>query len=393
MLSFLEKDKCTGCTACMAACPIACIKMVQNDEGFFYPEAEDRCINCGKCQRVCPIHNPESAGEISSQEAYAALTKDHRTWQKSASGGAFSEICRAWDNGNTVFAGAAWDGLAVHHICVSGVEHIAPLRKSKYIASNMEQTFSEIKKELDAGRRLLFCGTPCQVAGLKRFLGRPYEQLLLVDLICHGVGSIAVFHSCIRQIEKQYGKVVKAYEFRAKRNVHEADHIQRVRFENGDSVFLEKDPYMQLFLSQTCLRSSCGKNCMFRTSKREGDITIADFKGLDKVFPELCGTKKNYSTIVFNTEKGRSLLGALGNTMELRKCDIADISAYNPLFSRQTWFSEERDSFFADYVSNPEEAIEVWTKPAKERHQSVKRRVWNCLPVFVRKIVCRLRQK
>lgn len=392
MLDFTEnKHDCTGCGACASACPIHCISMQKDEEGFLYPVASDACIQCGRCQTVCPLNEKERPilSDAFRKKAFCAVTKDEKIWKRSASGGAFSEICRAFGDRDTIVCGAAWDGLRVHHICVEGVDAIAPLCKSKYVASDTENVFSEIKAFIKAGRKVIFCGTPCQVAGLRKVIGKEFDSLLCIDLICHGVGSPDVFTACMEQLGKQFEGAVQSYEFRAKRSAYESDHIQKTDLENGQQIYLVNDPYIQLFLKQTCLRPSCGKNCRFRCEQRQGDITIADFKGLTNVFPALQGTKKNYSSVIFNTPKGYALLPALRESMEMLPCDMEVIKKHNPLFYRQTWFSDIRDAFFAEFIEDPCRTIQRYTKPAQMIRMSWKKRIWMLLPQSVRRIVLR----
>lgn len=386
MLYFTEnKGKCTGCSACVAACPVGCIHMEKDSEGFLYPVSSEACINCGKCERVCPVTQKGESENI-PVKAYCGVTKDKAIWQRSASGGAFSEICLANGDEKTIVAGAVWNGLSVEHRIVEGVENIAPLCKSKYVASDMKNTFKELRESLEDGKKAIFCGTPCQVAGLKSYLGKGYENLLLIDFVCHGVGSPAVFEACIQETGKALGENVVSYEFRAKRNVFETDYMSKVTTEKGKEHYISGDAYIQLFLKQTCLRPSCGKNCIFRNEHRQGDITVADFKHLLKVFPNLTGTKKNYSTIVANNEKGLSAVELLNGRMDLTECDIEIIKENNPLFARQTLFSEDRDGFFEEFIASPQETIEKRTEPFAVLKQSFAKKLWALTPVFARKI-------
>ena len=375
-----------GCSACMAACPMECITMHYDEEGFWYPLSSDACINCGKCERVCPIPKTDNTANHGEQKAFACLSKDDEIWRRSASGGAFSEICFAWGDSQTIVVGSAWDGLKVHHICVEGVENIQSLCKSKYVASYPENTFREIKDYLKQGRKVIFCGVPCQVAGLKSFLNHEYVNLLTIDLICHGVGSPYVFESAIHKMERQFGEKISSYEFRAKRSTYEQDYLCSIILCKS-KIYIVNDPYIQLFLKQNCLRPSCGEHCKFRNKNRQGDLTIADFKGLSRVFPELLGSKRNYSTIVTNNIKGEEVIPLLKDKMIVLGCDIAELGKYNPLFERQTWFSNERDRFFAEYIKDPISALETWTVDASTFEPSLKRKVYNSLPVFVRRAV------
>ena len=172
MKNVIDKKLCTGCTACYAACPNGGIKMIADKEGLLYPAITDTCISCDKCLKVCPRINKKASASNFNKRAYAATSKNSKIWRRSSSGGAFSEICKAFGDENTIVCGAAWDGLKVHHICVEGVENIMPLCKSKYVASSLENVFIEIKNHLGNDRKVIFCGTPCQVAGLKGFLNQ-----------------------------------------------------------------------------------------------------------------------------------------------------------------------------------------------------------------------------
>ena len=392
MLSFNpEKIDCSGCAACYSACPKHCITMVKDEEGFDYPvlTSPEACIGCNLCETVCPAIKTVNR-ELSNQKAFATVSKDFNIWHRSASGGAFSEICRAWGDGNTLVVGAAWKGLYVHHIGVVGVENISPLCKSKYVSSHIEDTFREIKDYLAHGK-VIFCGTPCQVSGLRSFLRKDFENLLTIDLICHGVGSPSVFEACANAISKQENKPLKEYTFRAKRRAHEVDHLTLLTFFDGSKKYVCDDQYMQLFLKQTCLRPSCGKNCKYRgRNKRPGDFTIADFKGLTEIFPDLIGTKMNYSTIVANTEKASAVLDVLGNNMEIRPVQIEDVVRYNPLFDKHTWFSESRDAFFEDFIEDRNHAIMKWTHPYIESKRSIKRLIFDICSSRVRKLLLRL---
>lgn len=379
------KTNCTGCAACFSVCPVHCITMQEDEEGFLYPASSDACIHCGLCEKVCPSFLPKSEIKI-EQKAVAAVSRDNEVWRRSASGGAFSEICRQWADDDTLIVGAAWDGLKVHHIGVKGFDQIAPLCKSKYVSSAIEDTFIEVKDALKGGKKVIFCGCPCQVAGLKAFLRKDYENLLTIDLICHGQGSPAVFEACMRNMSDYYGETIIAYQFRAKRKRYEEDHITSI-ITNKTKVYLTKDPYMQLFLSQNALRPSCGENCKYRDIRRPGDLTIADLKGLQTIFPDQMYPKKNRSTVVCNTQKGADCLMLLHRTMEVRPITIEDVVKYNPLFARQTWFSKDRDTFFSDFVSDADSAIAKWTVPAIVHNPSYLKRLYASLPVWMKRAI------
>lgn len=357
MLYFLnDKKDCTACTACMNVCPIACVSMIQDEEGFEYPVADDSCIHCKKCEQVCPIKNNKTESKIEiNQYAAAAVTQNKKLWEASTSGGAFTEICNAFGDNETVIFGAKFDGLKVVHDYVVGVDNTYVFRKSKYVQSSLSSNFNKAKELLEIGNRVIFSGTPCQIAGLKSFLNKEYDNLLCIDLICHGVGSPKVFLDTIQYTAAKYGAEVREYSFRNKsfKLGNLKDNLSVYKLNNGKSKFIERDEYSQLFYSQLCLRPSCGSNCKFRSSNRLGDITIADFKNKSGIFPKL-KDYKNYSTIIVNSEKGDIVFNELHNKMSILSCEIEDIKKYNPLFYKHTKDNPRRDEFFEDYLNGLE---------------------------------------
>lgn len=390
MLYFMNQKKdCTGCTACAASCPKQCISIEQDEEGFWYPQASNACIHCGKCERVCPSVNRPVVSDRVQPTAFAALSKDNKIWKRSASGGAFSELCYVWgkDDSQAAFGGAVWNKLSVEERVIHGYENISPLCKSKYVASYVGDCYSQLEKAVLDGQQVVFCGTPCQISGLRNYLGKDYDNLLLIDLICHGVGSPLVFQSCMGAIGKQFSDQVIQYEFRAKRKTYEQDHITKVSLASGKQYYLKNDQYMQLFLSLNALRPSCVSGCHYKNSDRMGDITIADFKGLLDLFPELAGEEKNYSTIVANTEKGKAVCDILGQRMKMMPVLVSDIVKYNPLFDHDTNLKTNREAFFEMYLDNPKSAIHKFTKNAIVTERGLKRVVYDYLPICIRKIV------
>jgi coenzyme F420-reducing hydrogenase beta subunit len=373
MLEFInEKKSCTGCTACFNVCPIDCISMAKDEEGFLYPIADDRCIHCNKCKEVCPMFNNKTERQPDiEQYSAAAVSKDINVWEESASGGAFTEICKTFGDENTIVFGATFEGLKVVHSYVVGVENIGIFRKSKYVESDLGDSFSKAETFLKQGKKVIFSGTPCQIAGLRNYLGKEYEDLLCVDLICHGVGSPKVFGEALKSLNEKYGSKIIKYTFRYKkvRMGNCREYLSYYIFEDDKTDYAEMDQYNQLFLSQLCLRSSCQSNCKYRTSNRMGDLTIADFKNKSRVFPKV-KDYKNYSTIVVNSKKGDIIFSKLDERMDIIYCDLEDIKRYNPLFYRTTYDNLLRDQFFEDFVKGMgiEELIEKYI-PNKNRRR------------------------
>ena len=388
MLSFIkDKKNCTGCTACMAVCPIDCIKMIPDDEGFLYPSINHHCIECGKCERVCPIAS-ERTQRFSDidQHAYAGISKDEHVWINSSSGGAFTEICNSFGDEATIIFGSKLREKAVEHSYVVGVENISEFRRSKYVQSYLGMCFREVETFLKQGEKVVFAGTPCQVAGLRSYLKKDYEQLLCIDLICHGVGSPRVFQEYLNYRSMQRGVDIKSYSFRHKRSFmgNIKLYVSRIEYVDGKIEYINKDDYNRLFLSQLCLRKSCGPNCRFRNRNRMGDITLADFKNKHRVFPWLYDYR-NYSTIIVNSRIGENIIPRLKERMDLLPCGIDAIGKYNPLFCRTTEGNPLRDDFFSDFKSGVPfaELIEKYLPNKSFRHVHIKESIPYNMRLFI----------
>lgn len=387
---------CTGCTACMVVCTKNCISMKPDKRGFLYPEADlNTCIRCGRCEATCPIQHPryvepddgsykpkKELTEFTNmiQHAVAAITKNNETWENSASGGAFREVCNtvnkiAGTNGGYVWVyGAAFDGLVVKH-CGHKMPEIQDFSKSKYIQSEMQNCFSEIRNHLKNREKVVFSGTPCQVAGLRAYLGKNIEDLFCIDFICHGVGSPFVFKRYLEEIGKN--DKVKSYTFRAKvkKYGNYQRHLSEITKTSGKTEYVLYDDYNKLFLNQLCLRSCCGENCQYRDIHRQGDITLADFNNFTRLYPNK-RDDRGYSTIVFNTEKGEEVFRRLSDFMEILPADMEDIKSYNPLLVKSTPENSMSASFYADFENgmNIEDLCEKYVQNSNESFTSILKR-------------------
>lgn len=395
------RDCCTGCSACFAACPKRCIVMRRDAEGFLQPSVGDGCVECGSCTRACPLLNEIRGNAADGQLAVAAIAKDQDVWADSSSGGAFTCVCEAFaamdEDAETVVFGAAMEfPKVVHRACPAS--DVSPLRRSKYVQSDMGDSFREVRSLLRAGKRVVFSGTPCQVAGLASFLGQrsSSKSLLLIDLICHGVGSPAVFESCMESVSARGGRVV-GYSFRNKvpflgnyeRHLSRYEYLDRCLFKKDRYEVV--DDYNKLFLSQLCLRRSCAERCPYRMRERFGDVTLADLNGRAHLYPDV-EDPRGWSSIVANSEKGNTVVGLLSDCMSVYPSSPDDVARFNPLFERTTPGNPMRDEFFADWIAGA--SVErllgtYWQKPPLV--DRLARYVPHGARVVIKKIMHRLR--
>jgi len=326
---------CTGCSCCESICPQNAIKMTKDKNGFMYPKInKEKCINCGLCLKKCPLIKREELNKKETEQTYAFCTKNKDIWFKSTSGGAFTEICHAYTQiyNNVLIYGVAEINKQLKHIKCE-YNKISNLRKSKYVQSYTKGLFNKIKKELEQKKNtIIFSGTPCQIAGLKNYLGKEYRNLICIDFVCNGVGSPQIFKNCIEKIENTYHKKIKNYEFRNKTKSFKPSkrYMVKYEFEDSTSIIPKKDLYMYLYLKSFILRPSC-HNCKFRNESRLSDITIADLNNKSKILPKLYDPK-NYSAIIIHTPKGFEMmehLQKLGNLIEINK---EDFKKYNSMY-------------------------------------------------------------
>ena len=311
MVNVTRKEDCCGCAACVQVCPKSCITMVRDAEGFDYPKADpERCISCGLCEKVCPVSHAqaEPAGE---PKAFAAYGPD-KDRAESSSGGIFAQLARrTLAQGGLVFGAAmAEDGKTAVHMAIDGEGDLPRLQGSKYLQSHMGNCFRQAKEALEAGRAVLFTGTPCQIEGLLHFLGRDYENLVTADVICHGVPSEKLWQKYLDYQQHRYGSRVTRVSFRDKRQGWKSFSMA-LTFENGKQYAkkLYFDTYLQLFLQDLCLRPSCYA-CPSRKKHRVSDLTLGDFWGCDRVCPEM-DDDTGLSLVLIHSEKGQRAFDAL----------------------------------------------------------------------------------
>ena len=299
----IKNEQCCGCTACASACPVKCIEMTDNGEGFLIPAIKDeaQCINCGLCNKVCPVLNPVAEAKI-EQDGYIVQNQDVQIRTESTSGGAVSEIAETVFSLNGVVYGAAYDeNFKVKHICIKDSSQLWRLRNSKYVQSYLGDTFNQVESQLKEGYLVCFSGTPCQIEGLKSYLRKEYKNLILVDVVCHGIGSPLIWE---KYLELNSGSMPEHIYFRLKHYGYKYSTMSF--FKDNQEVYfggVESDPMLRAYFSNSCDRLTC-YDCPFKKRYRVSDVTIWDcFQPgyFDKSFDDDKGT----SSVLIHSEKGR----------------------------------------------------------------------------------------
>lgn len=294
MISLTDRNQCCGCSACADSCPHGAIRMQADGMGFKYPVVdEDKCVDCGICEKICAFH-PIQKQETPKCEAI----RFPDLLSASQSGGlGFAIMHKAILEGYVVYGAAIADDLSVRHIRVTDEDGLAPLRLSKYVQSDMTGIPAKVLEDLEAGSKVLFTGTPCQCAGVASIAGKYRNRLLLVDIICHGVPSPAVWKSYLE--EKSKGRKLTGALFRDPA-LGWHDHRETLIFEDGKEV---SDEYTFLFYRHLMLRPSC-HICPFASLSRPSDITMADFWGVEKDIPGFADDNLGCSLLLTHTEAG-----------------------------------------------------------------------------------------
>lgn len=304
-------EHCTGCQACRVACPTNAITMQENKKGNIYPIVDENlCINCNKCARICPELSPVNL-HYKQDRVLAMWVKDSKIRKYSTSGGASFVMAKIIVERGGYFCGAIYnDGGAEHRIC-NNVGELHRFQGSKYVHSNVKDVYKEIEALLKDGIEVLFTGTPCQVAALRSFLGKEYDTLYCVDIVCHGVPSRKVLGSRIKVIEQTHGKKVIDIRFRDKQPDQHST-CMKYTFDDRSSLSnsFTADPYSRSFVMNYTLRENCF-NCRYSRAERCSDITIADFWGYSPQDLKFHSYRKGTSLMIVNSEKGRSLFNLI----------------------------------------------------------------------------------
>ena len=327
-MKICEDELCTGCCACLNICPKAAISMVEDNFGFNHPYIDNNiCIDCGLCQKVCPIHNkPQKRKELIT---FAAISKDVNIYKSSTSGGIATTLSQyIISTGGVVYGVAFDDKFNLKHKRVDNIKDIPTLQGSKYVQSDKHSIFCMVQKDLKEGKEVLFTGTPCEVAGLKKYLRKEYDNLYTLDLICHGVPSSELLNAFLKGKEKLYSSQITELKFREKAYGWRNQELY-IKFENGRIYHapIWVDNFYRLFTNNYILRDSC-YSCKFSSMERQGDITIGDFwniKNANETFEDKLGV----SSVIINSEKGKKIFETVKNEFDIIECSLNDINQKN----------------------------------------------------------------
>ena len=355
-MNLAPHNLCSGCSACYAACPRKAILMKPDVEGFAYPEVDAfQCVHCGLCERTCPSLHPKARREPLS--VYAAKAKDDALRMESSSGGVFSLLARQIiSDGGTVY-GAAIRGadLSVFHCSAENEEELSWLRGSKYVQSDVGNTYGSVKRQLESGRKVLFSGTPCQVAALRNYLSSDYENLVCVEVICHAATSPLAWKKFLEKRAAASAKghnsarpeavIDRRISFRRK-NCGWKRYSMSLRFANDKEYLLDlqADTFLRGFLAELYNRPSCHE-CSVRELRSGADITLGDYWNVHQRFPEM-DDDTGTSVVLVNSERGSALINIVLPFCDVIESDYADVRRNNPAIYRSSPQHIKRGKFF-----------------------------------------------
>jgi coenzyme F420-reducing hydrogenase beta subunit len=392
MPNLCDRFKCTGCSACYNVCSHDAIIMAPDKEGFLIPNINDElCIECGLCTNSCPVLTEKNRVCLDKPSVYAAYIKDEEIRKSSSSGGLFSAIAKVFFENTSVksyVVAASFDEhLVLRHTVASSIDEIICMRGSKYVQSNIGLLYRQVKERLKEGAKVLFVGTPCQVAGIKSFLGKDIEKLYTVDLICHGTPSPALFDKYLQKVGIDQKKKFKDYFFRDfKSSVY---FISSAITEKGkrQKVSISNHSYITAYLKGWIHRESCYK-CKFSKMPRQGDCTIGDFWGILSGKVPFNGNSQNGVSIVLtSTEKGKQILESVKDFIyyETKTLEDAIIDNHNLV-------SSEIRPLERDYIYKELEELEPNRFMKKYHlylpHQSFKSKAKAHIKTIIKCIIC-----
>jgi coenzyme F420-reducing hydrogenase beta subunit len=391
---FETKKDCCGCAACMNICPNRAINMKPDADGFIYPKInESICTACALCKKACAFQNV-SVTDDEPLATYVAINKDQTTLLNSASGGIFGALAMLVFKNDGVIFGCAFNSKMVpEHVCIDNPADIKKLQGSKYVQSSINNTMAEAKHFLKRGRVVLYTGTPCQIAGLKTYLGKDYNNLVTADLICHGVPSVVFFKGYIKYLEgKLNGKVINL-NFRDKTNGW--GYTGKVIYEKDGALFEKLIPtsgsyYSNYFLRGDILRESCYV-CKYACGSRQGDFTMGDYWGVEKAHPDI-RTNKGVSVLLVNSVKGMELIDKLSEHLTLTQSSFEQARAQNMQLRQPTAKTERREAILKTWREGGYQAVADEYERVNKK-ELMKYKIKMLVPLSAKNIIKKLLRK
>lgn len=367
MIHITDKNKCCGCSACVQVCPKQCIKMIPDEEGFDYPSVDlESCVNCGLCEKVCPILNENE--ERLPIKTFAAKNRNNSIRNLSSSGGVFSLIAQnIIEDGGVVFGARFSDSWEVIHECAETVDDILNFRGAKYVQSHIGTVYRQTEQILKSGRKVLFSGTPCQIAGLYNFLAKHYDNLFTVDVVCHGVPSPMIWKDYLAWVCSAKNISISDLDsilFRSKETGWRNYSIKIFSSNIGKVIFEKhhKNLFIKGFLSNLTIRPSC-YYCPFKRGKSLSDLTLGDFWGVEYVNSSFADDE-GVSLININTHKGECLLNSV--SLDLVQAEYEDALKYNPCISTSVDSPKERGNFWNVYKNGGIESMNKYFRSCED---------------------------
>lgn len=340
---FRDKTMCCNCKACISICPKDAIKTVINEEGAEYPQIDyDKCISCGMCVAICAYQNQSELAE--PKKCFAAATSNKEIIMKSTSGGIATSLTKSILDRGGIAVGCSmeYDGIkwVIHHIPIDNAKDLCKLQGTKYAQSDTKEIYECVKEYLNNGKKILFIGTPCQVAEIKRYFRNiDCKNLYTIDIICHGVPSSKMFYDYINMLEKKHGARIIKFSFRDKSigwGLY-GGYTLKKRTGKTKKIFFNAgvSSYYNYFLTSEIYRKNC-YSCPYACAERAGDITIGDFWGIEKEYPEylkenggVFNVHDGISCVLVNTKKGELMLDEYGDGLTLKNVKFSQISKHN----------------------------------------------------------------
>lgn len=395
-----EKLNCTGCMACWSICGVNAISMVEDEKGFLYPEInKDKCIGCGKCKNKCPLLKEIIGNDNFGKVVKACWVKNENIRLSSTSGGFFSVAAESIINKNGVVFGSKFnDNFEVIHNFGQTLDEIIYFKGSKYVQSYIGKSFRQAKEFLEQGRDVLFTGTPCQIAGLKSYLSKDYENLITLDIVCHGVPSPLVFRDYLKYISNDNIENISKVQFRYKKPSWTVFSM-KIDYKDGESYIKDtnKDPYLVGFLSNLFSRECC-YDCKFANENRQGDITIGDFWGYISEKKKVKNEEKGISLIIINTEKGSRFFNENEFKFTVIDKTFEEAKDGNRCLAKPYGSNSKKDEFWIDYKKEKFDSIK--NKYLNERNIKLKRKIslfFNdhayVLPTDIRNYIIKLKKQ